>query len=214
MARLVLFDLDNTLVDRNAAVPASIAAVCMAAGYGQAMEEWLTTELADRAAPDVFARFRTTFRLIEPVGSLWRAYVDAMAGAVSCRPEVLQGLGELRDSGWTIGVVTNGASDIQRAKLRATGIHDLIDGVAVRGDIEIRKPDRRFFHLAAHRCGTELGDGWAVGDNPTADITGAQQAGLRSIWLRGRPWPGGLALADHAVDDVLEAITFLLNDAE
>ena len=38
------------------------------------------------------------------------------------------------------------------------------------------------------------------------------QAGLRTIWLRGRPWPDGLPAAHHVVDDVTDAITILLNE--
>jgi putative hydrolase of the HAD superfamily len=68
-----------------------------------------------------------------------------MAAAITCRPEVLNGLVHLRGSGWTIGIVTDGASDIQRAKLTAVGLAELVDGVAVSGDLEIRKPDRELF---------------------------------------------------------------------
>ncbi|HET6354869.1 HAD family hydrolase [Streptomyces sp.] len=214
MGRLALFDLDGTLVDRRAAFTVCVTELCATAGYSPEIEAWMLSELADRARPEDFARMRDAFGLAEHAAQLWQTYVTAMASAVSCRPEVLQALAELRDGGWTIGVVTNGASDIQRAKLSATGIADLIDGVAVSGDIEVRKPARELFELAAKQCGTKLADGgWAVGDNPAADIGGAHQAGLRSIWLRGRPWPTGLANPDHAVDDVLDAIAILLTDS-
>ncbi|MFJ3594578.1 HAD family hydrolase [Streptomyces sp. NPDC090231] len=211
MHRLALFDLDNTLVDRGAAFTACVTEFCAAAGYDPQIEAWMLTELADRAVPDDFDRLRRDFSLTEPADQLWQAYVDAMAAAVFCRPAVLTGLADLRSDGWTVGIVTNGASDIQRAKLRATGIAALVDGVAVSGDIEVRKPDRQLFELAAKQCGADLTDGgWLVGDNPAADIGGAQQAGLRSIWLRGHPWPVGLAAPDRTVDNVLEAIDILL----
>jgi putative hydrolase of the HAD superfamily len=138
-------------------------------------------------------------------------YVDRMAAAVSCRPHVLEGLAELRAAGWTIGIVSNGASDIQRAKLTTTGLAALVDGIAISDDIQVRKPDSRLFHLAAARCGAELiGDVWMTGDDPVNDAGGAAQAGLRTIWLRGRPWPAGLREPDHTVDDVIDAITILL----
>ncbi|MEU6053113.1 HAD family hydrolase [Streptomyces xanthochromogenes] len=114
---------------------------------------------------------------------------------------------------WTIGIVTNGASDIQRAKLAATGLTDLVDGVAVSGDLDIRKPDRRLFELAALRCGVSLAaDSWMVGDNPAGDIGGGHEVGLRTIWIRGRPWPENLRAAQYVVDDVTDAITILLNE--
>ncbi|GHI28009.1 hypothetical protein Shyd_93800 [Streptomyces hydrogenans] len=154
---------------------------------------------------------RDAFGLETPAADLWQEYVDRVAAAVTCRPEVLEGLARLRAAAWTIGVITNGAGDIQRAKLAATGLADLVDGVAVSGDLEIRKPDLRLFELAATRCGVSLADGgWMVGDNPAGDIGGGRQAGLRTIWLRGRPWPDGLPAAHHVVEDVTDALAILL----
>ncbi|MCX4581233.1 HAD family hydrolase [Streptomyces sp. NBC_01571] len=213
--RLALFDLDNTLVSRTTALRTAIDDLCSDRGYGQDVEAWLLTELAERAAPATFSRLVTTFRLAGDGPQLWGAYVDRMAAAVTCRPEVLESLARLRAAAWTIGVITNGASDIQRAKLAATGLTDLVDGIAVSGDLEIRKPDLRLFELAAANCGVSLANGgWMVGDNPAGDIGGGHQAGLRTIWLRGRPWPDGLPAANHVIDDVTDAITILLNETE
>ncbi|UDM05548.1 HAD family hydrolase [Streptomyces longhuiensis] len=212
---LALFDLDNTLVNRGIAFTEAIAALCNDHGYNSVIQEWLHTELADRANPADFQRLMARFDLPDDPARLWHDYVNRIAAAVRCVPEVLEGLAQLRIGGWTIGIATNGASDIQRAKLTATGLADHVDGIAVSGDIETRKPDRRLFELAARRCGTDLTDGgWMIGDNPGSDIGGGHAAGLRTIWLRGRPWPDGLAAAQHVVDDVTDAITILLNETE
>jgi putative hydrolase of the HAD superfamily len=209
--KLALFDLDGTLVDRRAALRDAVAGLCARHRYGVDIEQWLLAELAERAHADDFTRLCTTFGLDEPAGRLWQEYVDRMAASVTCRPAVLQGLGRLRAGGWTIGIVTNGVSDIQRAKLAATGITELIDGTAVSGDLEIRKPDTELFRLAATRCRLRLSDGgWMIGDNPSADMGGGHRAGLRTIWLRGRPWPTGIADPHQTVDDVTAAIDFLL----
>ncbi|WP_217246102.1 HAD family hydrolase [Streptomyces sp. AC602_WCS936] len=215
MHRLALFDLDGTLVDRQTAVHDVLTALCRAHNFDTATEQWLRTELVDRANPGNFVRLREVFGLVVSADQLWREYIDLMAAAVTCRSEVLEGLARLRAGGWTIGVITNGAGDIQRAKLAGTGLADLVHGVAASGDLEIRKPDRRLFELGASRCGVSLADGgWMVGDNPTGDVGGGHQAGLHTIWLRGRPWPNGLPAANHVVDDVTDAITILLNETE
>ncbi|MEU1126732.1 HAD family hydrolase [Streptomyces sp. NPDC005899] len=213
MAHLAFFDLDGTLVDRQSALSDAVTGLGRAHTLGPDAEWWLRTELADRANAADFVRLREAFDLEVPAAQLWQEYVSLMAAAVTCRPEVLEGLARLRAAAWTIGIATNGASDIQRAKLAATGLADLVDGVAVSGDLEIRKPDLRLFELAANRCGVNLADGgWMVGDNPAGDIGGGQEAGLRTIWLRGRPWPDGLRAAHHIVEDVTDAITILLNE--
>ncbi|MFG2977710.1 HAD family hydrolase [Streptomyces sp. NPDC048331] len=213
MQRLAIFDLDDTLIDRRSAVSSAVASLCLARGYEPAVEQWLRTELADRATPADFARLRTAFRLHESAEELWHAYVDLMAASTTCRPTVLEGLAHLRAAAWTIAIATNGPSDIQRAKLAATGISELVDGVAVSGDIDVRKPDRRLLELAAARSGLRLSDGgWITGDNPAGDMEGGRRAGLRTIWLRVRPWPDNLVPPHHAVDDVTDAITILLNE--
>ncbi|MFK0016214.1 HAD family hydrolase [Streptomyces sp. NPDC091027] len=210
---LAFFDLDGTLIDRQAALSDAVTGLCRAHDFNAPIERWLRAALADRANPSDFARLRTDFGLTESTEQLWQEYVDLIAGAVSCRPEVLEGLRQLRAAAWTIGIVTNGSGDIQRAKLDAAGLTDLVDGVAASGDLEIRKPARVLFELAASRCGRSLASGgWIVGDNPAGDVGGGHQAGLRTIWLRGRPWPEGLPTADHTVDDVTDAITILLNE--
>ncbi|MFJ8982584.1 HAD family hydrolase [Streptomyces sp. NPDC102282] len=215
MYRFALFDLDGTLADRQSAFSEAVTGLCRAHTLTPDVEQWLRTELVDRANAADFARLRDAFDLEVPATQLWQKYVSLMAAAVTCRPEVLQGLARLRADAWTIGVITNGGSDIQRAKLAATGLADLVDGVAVSGDLEIRKPDLRLFEVAAHRCGVSLANGgWMIGDNPAGDIGGGHQAGLRTIWLRGRPWPDELPAAHHVVNDITDAITILLNEKE
>lgn len=212
---LALFDLDGTLVDRQSAFGDAITELCRRHAFVPVVEQWLLDKLADRASPGDFAHLRATFGLKETAERLWHEYVDLMAASVTCEPGVLEGLQRLRAAGWTIGVITNGAADIQRAKLAATGLTELVDGVAVSGDLEVRKPDRHLFELAATRCGVRLEEGgWMVGDNPAGDIGGGHQAGLRTIWLRGRPWPDGLRAAHHVVDDAIDAITILLTETE
>ena len=212
---LAFFDLDGTLVDRQTATLDAISVLCQRRRYSAAIEQRLRADLIDRANPSDFTRLQDTFGLETSGADLWQEYVDLMSSAVSCQAEVLESLVRLRGAGWTIGIVTNGASDVQRAKLAGTGLTPLIDGVAASGDLEIRKPDRRLFELGAARCGVSLANGgWMVGDNPTSDVGGGHQAGLRTIWLRGRPWPDGLPAAHHVVDDVTDAITILLAETE
>jgi putative hydrolase of the HAD superfamily len=210
--RLAIFDLDGTLVDRTGAFADAIASLSHDHAYGPEIERWLLTELADHAERADFDRLRAAFPVKESADHLWRVYIDRMAASMYCRPAVLSSLERLKEAGWSIGVATNGASDIQRAKIHATGLSDLIDGIAASGDIDIRKPDPRLFELAAARCGTQLTPGdWMTGDNPETDIVGGHDAGLRTIWVTGRPWPDGLVTPHHTVDDVVEAVGYLLD---
>jgi phosphoglycolate phosphatase-like HAD superfamily hydrolase len=73
----------------------------------------------------------------------------------------------------------------------------------------IRKPDPRFFALAATRCGRSLADAWMVGDGES-DILGAHRASIRTMWLRrGRTWPRTDLKPDRTADSLVEALSRL-----
>lgn len=90
-----------------------------------------------------------------------------------------------------LGLLTNGASCLQREKLAASGFADLFDAVVVSGDVGVGKPDRRVFDHALALLGADPASTTMVGDNLVKDIDGALAAGLRAVWLNrhGRPRP-------------------------
>lgn len=210
--RLVLFDLDNTLVDRRGTLARWAAEFTTRHGLEDEEQTDVLGMVAERSYPSTFDAIRTRHRLPVSTAELWRAYCTDMAALVSCPAEVLDGLDELRADGWRVGVATNGAVDIQRAKLRATGIAERVDGVFVSEEADARKPQTRHFALAAARCGTEPGDdGWMVGDNPVNDIGGGRTAGLSTIWIgNDRSWPPNDPGPDHTVPHARAAIDLLL----
>ncbi|MCX5525628.1 HAD-IA family hydrolase [Streptomyces bobili] len=209
---LVLFDLDNTLVDRQGTLAGWAAEFTAQHSLEDEDQANVLDMVAKRAYPSTFDVIRTRYRLPMSTAELWRAYCTDIAALVSCQARVLDGLEELRAAGWRVGVATNGAADIQRAKLRATGISERVDGVFISEEADARKPQTRHFALAAARCGTVLGDGgWMVGDNPVNDIGGGRSAGLRTIWIgNGRSWPPHDPGPDHVVPHARAAIDLLL----
>ncbi|MFD9216258.1 HAD family hydrolase [Streptomyces sp. NPDC059544] len=212
MRPVVLFDLDDTLVDRQLALARWVASFRGSFGLGQEDESWLANLLAERAVPEHFEAVRARFRLSEPAEVLWGRYCTDIAATVICPADVLTGLEELRAVGWRIGIATNGAADIQWAKLRATGIADRADAVCVSEEVGVRKPAPALFAEAVRRCGG-LRDGdqaWMVGDSAVNDIGGGQAAGLRTVWVdRGTTWPETLSEPDHQVPDARTAIELL-----
>lgn len=88
--------------------------------------------------------------------------------------------------GVPLGLVTNGASDVQREKLRALGIEDRFSVVVVSGEVGRRKPDPAIFEKALDALGVEPSAAWHVGDNLVTDVGGARGSGLTGIWLNRR----------------------------
>ncbi|MFD6227022.1 HAD family hydrolase [Streptomyces sp. NPDC060232] len=211
MKPFVLFDLDNTLIDRKLALVEWAAEFCALRGLGTQEAEWVRQLFKDRAGPGQFVEVRERFGFAEPAEQLWRDYCSDIAASVHCPSDVLVGLDELRAAGWRIGIATNGAADIQWAKLRATGIARRVDAVCISEEVGARKPDRVFFLEAIRRCkGDAGGTGWIVGDNPVTDIDGGRDAGLRTVWInRGVVWPDGCLAPDHEVSGARAAIDLL-----
>ncbi|NKI41620.1 HAD family hydrolase [Streptomyces physcomitrii] len=209
---LALFDLDNTLVDRRGTLAEWAAEFTARHRLADEERAYVLSMVAERAYPSTFDAIRIRYRLPMSTAELWRAYYTDIAALVLCQAEVLDGLDELRAAGWRVGVATNGAVDIQRTKLQATGIAERVDGVFVSDEAHARKPQTWHFTLAAARCGTVLGDGgWMVGDNPVNDIGGGRSAGLRTIWIgSGSSWPPDDPGPDHTVPHARAAIDLLL----
>jgi putative hydrolase of the HAD superfamily len=100
------------------------------------------------------------------------------------------GVRQLRELGIPLGIVTNGPSKLQRGKIEGAGLHQLIDEIFISEEFGSGKPDAAIFHAACRSLKAEPATSWFVGDNPSADIIGAHNAGLRTIWLeRSLPWP-------------------------
>jgi putative hydrolase of the HAD superfamily len=82
-----------------------------------------------------------------------------------------------------LAVVTNGMEDHQRSKLDAAGLTEMFDAVVTSGAVGVSKPDPHIFHAALERLGCRPADAVMVGDHPLRDVAGAQQAGLRGVWI-------------------------------
>jgi len=82
-----------------------------------------------------------------------------------------------------LGIVTNGAPDIQREKLNGVGLGGYFGAIVVSGEVGIGKPDPRIFALALERLGAQPACAVMVGDSPARDIAGGRAAGLRTVLI-------------------------------
>ncbi|MFF1907036.1 HAD family hydrolase [Kitasatospora sp. NPDC058218] len=212
MGRLVLMDLDNTLINRNGAVTDWVTDFSVARGLSTEAVQAVSEAVRERATPETFEGLRSALGLAESAVELWDSYVAGLAARVVCAPATLSRLDRLRVAGWSVGVLTNGATDIQRAKLTATGILDRVDAVCISEEAGARKPEPKAFQVAVARCGGALlSDVWMVGDNPVTDIAGASGAGLRTIWISaGSDWTSPDHAPDHIAETAADAADFLL----
>jgi putative hydrolase of the HAD superfamily len=219
----VVFDLDETLIDRQASITRYARRVyhdfrgdigtseavfverfLQLDGGGYVDRHTFFESLATYVGSREFDSARIAEHFIEHA---WQWPVPMEAAHSVCRA--------LRDAGRPLGVVTNGGSRNQRAKLRNSGLDALVDHMVVSEEFGARKPDAAIFMEVCSKLRIDPGKSWFVGDHPQLDIHGAVQVGFRTIWLRRAiPWPADLTPCFTYQIDALTAVTeIILNGA-
>ena len=104
-----------------------------------------------------------------------------------------------------LALVTNGAPDLQREKIRGAKLAPYFDATVVSGEVGVGKPDPRVFTLALDQLSVPPETAVMVGDSLSRDVVGAQQVGLRAVWVnRSGADPGDDARPDAQVADLRE----------
>ncbi len=117
--------------------------------------------------------------------------VDAMYAASQANWQVetdaAPALQALKEMGCRMGIFSNAGddNDVQTLVVNA-GLQDYFDYVLSSAGVGIRKPDPRAFALSLARWGAHPDQAVMVGDTLDADILGANNAGLHSVWITRR----------------------------
>ncbi|BCQ36624.1 dUMP phosphatase [Erwinia rhapontici] len=94
-----------------------------------------------------------------------------------------------------IGIITNGFTALQQARLERTGFLGVFDLLVISEQVGYAKPHPAIFDYALTRMGNPARERvLMVGDNPDSDILGGINAGLATCWLNaeGRAQPEGI----------------------
>jgi putative hydrolase of the HAD superfamily len=211
---LALFDLDNTLYDRENTFRRWATAYVTGRPNPSAEVEWLCEVDGDGMADrmEVFAKVRLRYGLETPVAELEARYRREYLETMEPETRVTSALVRLRDAGWRIGVITNGPMPHQERKADRLGVLSLVDGFCGSEEVGFAKPDPRIFREVIRRSGGPASTMWMVGDSPQADIAGARALGIRTVWIhRGRDWdPEHGPTPDHVVGTIPEAVDLLM----
>ena len=97
-----------------------------------------------------------------------------------------------------LGVITNGPSAHQWAKVNALGVEKWIprENIIVSGDLGINKPDARIFDAMQEKLQLDAEFLYYIGDSFENDIVGANNAGWKSIWINryNKEYPPGIEI--------------------
>jgi putative hydrolase of the HAD superfamily len=112
-------------------------------------------------------------------------------------PGAAEAVRELASLGVALGIISNTGRTPGVILRRLLERHDLLrhfTAVSYSDEVGYRKPDPEIFRRTLAELGVEAGEAAHVGDNPVADVQGAQGAGMRGVHYAAAGRPG----ATHA----------------
>ena len=199
MIKVILWDIDATLLDFLAAEEAAINACFAKHGLGICTEEmlsrytvinkryWEMLERGEMSKADILVnRFKEFF---ESEGIVTDCAVDfnasyqiALGDTICFRDNGYELVKKLKGS-YRQFVVTNGTYVAQERKLRKSGIGELVEEAFISDLIGYEKPAIEFFDHVFEKIGEyKKEEILIIGDSLTSDMQGGNNAGILCCW--------------------------------
>lgn len=132
---------------------------------------------------------------------------------IEIQPAIRELLKKLKDSGHNIAIITNGPGPHQARKIAQLNLEAYFNprNIFISGYYGFDKPDHRIFDIAINRLRPKNEEVYYIGDNYHADVIGAKNAGLLSIWLKIRDFQVGdtTIKPDHTVESYQQLQTLI-----
>ena len=232
--KAILFDVDDTLFDRNGAQLMALDVIAREFRDLFAGIDWQDLVDAflesDRLTTLAFygnasmirnVRVRRAQVFLDLLG-LDGAHANALAALyVEAYPRMnapvdgAVALVEALAPRFQLGIISNSLPDVQYQKIETLGIRHFFECVVLSEEFGVRKPDPAIFWHATGLLGWEPDECLYVGDSYTADVVGAKRAGLSVCWFN----PGGLHPPQDSVEcdfevRALAQVCEILNEVE
>ncbi len=80
-------------------------------------------------------------------------------------------------------IITNGFEEVQTKKMKSSGILHYFDKIITSESVGVKKPNPKIFNYALNLADAHVDQSIMIGDNFEADILGAQQVGMQTIFF-------------------------------
>ena len=186
--RAIIFDLDGTLIDNQASFVVAYQKLCdlyptvLKKGSDEQRERLVRLHRVSnpQAVFDDFTE-KYSWRSAPSFSEYWKIWLKLYTDSAIPFPDSADTLSYLKERGYRIGMITNGDSSLQRAKLSSSGLLPYFDHVIVSGEEGIDKPNPLLYERSADALGVSLSECLFVGDRNETDIAGAKNAGMDSF---------------------------------
>ena len=229
---VILFDLDDTIVDFTWNQSASWRQACFEARSETGVDAdelhasitatagrfWSDHDLAEEGRRDLRTASATIVaEALAGLGVSMRAdlpremserYRNLRDEGIRLFDGAVEVLEALRAQGRRLALVTNGTSEEQRGKIERFGLERHFDHIQIEGEFGLGKPHDAAYLHALEAMQADPARTWFVGDNLEWDVSAPQRHGMFGIWVDGRR-SGLPADASHAPDRVVHHINEL-----
>ena len=172
-------------------------------------------DLIERPIEQYLAQVLASYEIFDARKSLVQSALETMYRATErhwqLESDALPTLQTLKEAGYRLGMITNAANaDNANRLIDMFELRPYFDVIFISAVERIRKPDTRIYTRALTRLEVPAVNAVMVGDTLTADILGAQNAGLRAVWLTQRAdRPENQRSGDIQPDAVIESLADL-----
>ncbi|WEG14929.1 HAD family hydrolase [Pullulanibacillus sp. KACC 23026] len=190
----MLFDLDETLLDRTQAVE-QLFLMILEKCYGDVKQSVRTDMLKTFKAYDTksyghndkttvlesfFDEFPPKYRL--PRYAIQDFWNYNFPHCFIRDQKTINIVNKIKER-YQVAIITNGSTQRQKAKIMNTELNSCFNLIIISEEVGLRKPDKRIFELALTRLSVQPENALFVGDDLEKDIGGCQNAGMKGIWF-------------------------------
>lgn len=181
--RLIIFDLDGTLIDSRGDLAAGINHMREHYGLDALPVDTVSGYIGNGVRKLVERSLQGADIDVDEALEINKAYYFSnLTVHTTLYTGVEEGLRKLVETGNKIAVLTNKPGDPSREILKAFGLLDLFSSVVGGGDMPNLKPEPDGIFQCLEVAGAERSSAWMVGDHYT-DLAVAENAGVQSAWV-------------------------------
>ena len=110
-------------------------------------------------------------------------YLDILPNKKNLFPYTIEILDYLKNKDYKMHLITNGFESVQFKKIKNSNLADYFTEVITSEASNSLKPNKEIFDYALKACNAKLETSIMIGDNESADIQGAINVGMDSIFV-------------------------------
>lgn len=196
--KFLLFDLDHTLLDFDAAEDVALTQLLKEEGVADIQEYkdyyipmnkalWKDLELKKITKNELvntrFAKLFAHFGIEKDGAYLAERYQFFLSKQGRIFSGAMELLDNLIERGYELYAATNGITSIQTGRLTQSGLAPYFNQVFISEQLKIQKPDALLYERIGQQIpGFSKENTVMIGDSLTADIQGGNNAGIDTIW--------------------------------